>query len=261
MTTYRELPYLLIDGVQLTIDIYLPDDSPGLVKPIIWLHGGGWQEGRDTGCGALPLVKYGYAAIRPLYRLSGEAIFPAQIADCKAAIRWLRAFGHEYNLDTTKIGVMGNSAGGHLAALLGVSAGVAELETSGAYRNYSSAVQAVVDYFGPTDIYAMLSDDTTEKYDARDSLLSRWLGGPVTENESRADMASPIKYVHRGCPPTLILHGDADEHVHVNQSIRFQQALAEAGVDTALHIVPGAGHDHGQVNNAELVAAFFQRHL
>ena len=148
----RDLPYKRIGGETLTLDLYRPEKISGPLPVIIWIHGGGWNRGRKERCPAVALVDDGFAVASVDYRLSSVAPFPAQIQDCKAAVRWLRANASTYHLDPDNVGVWGNSAGGHLAALLGTSGGVSELEGDGDNMQYSSRVQAVCDVAGPVDL-------------------------------------------------------------------------------------------------------------
>ena len=141
----------------------------------------------------MPLVAKGYAVASINYRLSQHAVFPAQIEDCKAAIRWLRANAAKYHLDPDHIGVWGASAGGHLVALLGTTGGVKELEGNGGNLDQSSRVQCVVDWFGPTDLTTMGGE-----HDKPDSPVARLIGGPVQENKEKARKASPLTYVEQG---------------------------------------------------------------
>ena len=154
-TIHRDLVYKTVNGAVLTLDLYCPEKFSGAVPVIIYIHGGGWRSGRKERCPAVALVQDGYAVASIDYRLTSTAPFPAQIEDCKAAVRWLRANAAKYNLDADRIGVWGMSAGGHLAALLGTSGGVPELEGSGDNMQYSSQVQAVCDVAGPADLPAL----------------------------------------------------------------------------------------------------------
>ena len=151
---HRDLVYAKTPQRELALDLYIPD---GATKPplIVWVHGGAWRAGSKAKPPALWMLERGYAVASISYRLSQQAVFPAQIHDCKAAIRWLRAHASKYGYDAERIGAWGASAGGHLVALLGTSSGVKELEGDLGYNDQSSRVQAVVDYFGPTDVTAM----------------------------------------------------------------------------------------------------------
>jgi acetyl esterase/lipase len=152
----RDLEYHRVPGKVLQLDLYLPARQPAPCRLIIWIHGGAFRTGdRRQGVEALPLVEKGYAVASITYRLSQEAIFPALIHDCKTAVRWLRAHAALYGFDPGRFGAWGPSAGGYLVSFLGTTAGVAEFEGSGPYQQQSSAVQAVCDWFGPTDFIHM----------------------------------------------------------------------------------------------------------
>ena len=170
------------------------------------------------------------------YRLTSTAPFPAQIEDCKAAVSWLRANASTYHLDPDHIGVWGMSAGGHLAALLGTSGGVPELEGGGDNMQYSSRVQAVCDVAGPADLPAMPNLGAK-----RIAAIEGLLGGPLEKDKVKAIAASPIHYVSKDDPPFLIVHGEGDRVVPVEQSQRFYEALQKAGVNATLKILPGWG--------------------
>ena len=147
----RNLPYVANGHERQRLDLYLPEKAEGRLPLIVWIHGGAWWAGSKEDCPAVPLAAKGYAVASINYRFSQHAVFPAQIEDCKAAIRWLRANAAKYHLDADHIGVWGASAGGHLVALLGTTGGVKELEGKGGNLDQSSRVQCVVDWFGPTD--------------------------------------------------------------------------------------------------------------
>jgi acetyl esterase/lipase len=214
---------------------------------------------KEGGGPALPFLRKGYAVASINYRLSQHAKFPAQIEDCKAAIRWLRAHAKMYHLDPDHIGVWGASAGGHLVALLGTSGDVKDLDGRDGPTGQSSRVQAVVDWFGPTDVTRMGG-----AHNRPDSPEGRLIGGPVQENKEKAERANPIAYVSKDDPPFLILHGDKDPTVPFNQSELLADALRKAGVDVTLCPVKGAGHggrEFASEENRRLVEAFFEKHL
>jgi acetyl esterase/lipase len=270
VAVHRDLIYAQVGQRDLPLDLYLPkSDKP--LPVVVWIHGGGWRAGSKGNAGpARPLVGQGYAVIDVEYRLSGEAIFPAQIQDCKAAIRWLRANAKTYNLDGDHIGVWGSSAGGHLVALLGTSGDVAEFETA-ANAEFSSRVQAVCDWFGPTDLLLMNKQaipGSRLDHDAPDSPESKLVGGPIQTAPftAVAKQANPINYVSDDDPPFLIVHGDNDRLVSHRQSEMLHAALTKAGVASKLQIEPGAGHGFsgGKTPKQELVqqaAGFFDQHL
>lgn len=252
----RNIEYARLNDEPLRLDLYRPTATPGPWPVILWVHGGGWETGNKEACPAAFLVKAGYAVASINYRLSQQAIFPAQIEDCKAAVRWLRAHAAEYSLAPEHIGVWGVSAGGHLAALLGTSGGVKALEGTG-NLNYSSRVQAVCDFFGPTDFLHYGSEPTG--YAMR--VVTALLGGRPEEKRELATLASPLTHITRDDPPFLIMHGDRDALVPLAQSQALYDALRKAGVNATLEIVPNAGHGFNAPTIAQQVLAFFDKHL
>ena len=255
----RDIEYVPGGHERHKLDLYLPEKSEGKLPLVVWIHGGGWQAGSKSGGPALPLTAKGYAVACINYRLSQHAPFPAQIEDCKTAIRWLRANAKKYNLDPEHIGVWGGSAGGHLVALLGTTGGVKELEGTGGNLDQSSRVQAVVDWFGPSDF-----TDIGPRLDDSKSPVSLLLGGPVKENKEKAAKASPITYVSKDAAPFLIMHGDKDNLVPLSQSERLADALKKVGVEVTLKVLTGAGHggaDFQNPENRKLIEGFFDKHL
>jgi len=260
--TLKDIAYVPDGHARQKLDLYLPAAEPNAPLPlIVWVHGGAWQAGSKEGCLAVGFVEKGYAVASINYRLSRHAIFPAQIQDCQAAIRWLRAHAGEYAIDPNRFGVWGGSAGGHLVALLG-TAGNVEAFDVGSHAGVSSRVQAVCDFFGPTDFAKMSSFWTTMDHDAADSPESRLIGGPVQESPELVRRANPITYVTKDDPPFLIVHGDKDPLVPHNQSQMLHDALNKAGVEVTFYTVPGAGHGGFKDPQVEtLVDQFFAKHL
>jgi acetyl esterase/lipase len=262
------IPYAGTDNPRQRLNLLLPskpkDDRP--LPVIAHIHGGAWLGGdRAGGHGKLAAYVTGgeYAGVAIGYRLTGEAIWPAQIHDCKAAIRWIRANAKKYNLDPDRIGVIGESAGGHLVAMLGTSGAVKELEGDlGAHKDFSSRVQCVVDEFGPADIPAMQGAGSRMDHDGPNSPEGKLVGGRVSDKKAVAIAASPITYVAADNPPFLILHGNKDPLVPYNQSERLSQALKKAKVECYFVTVDGAGH--GGFRNPEVQKRerqFFDKHL
>lgn len=209
----------------------------------------------------LPLLRRGYAIASVDYRLTNEGTFPIQIHDCKAAVRWVRANAHEYNIDPQHIGVLGESAGGHLVALLGTTAGDKRLDgTEGAVKE-STDVQAVCDACGPTDIVEW--DPPANKILPRvQPMIEKFLGGTAQQKPALAREASPIAYASHKCPPFLIVHGDHDPTVPLSQSKRFAAALKKSGNECELLIYDGGhggGFNHGAIMNR--IIAFFNKNL
>ena len=193
------------------------------------------------------------------YRFSQHALFPAQIEDCKAAIRWLRANAAKYHLDPDHIGVWGASAGGHLVALLGTTGGVKEFEGKDGNLDQSSRVQCVVDWFGPADMLTM-----GKLADKPDTVVAKLIGGPVQDNQEKARAASPLTYVSKDSAPFLIMHGDKDDTVPLAQSEKLAAALKKAGVEVQLCVIKGNGHGGPGFTSPEswkLIEDFFAKHL
>ncbi len=261
----RDLVYKRIDGRALGLDLYSPSKPAGPLPVIIWLHGGGWSKGRKEGHSpAVTLVDDGYAVASVDYRLTGIAPFPAQIEDCKAAVRWLRANASKYNLDPDRIGVWGFSAGAHLAALLGTSGGVKELEGDGDNMSYSSRVQAVCVVSGPGDLlqqYREASAAPAEMNPKVKPALEALIGGPLEQNKAKAMTASPISYISKDDPPFLIIQGENDITVPVSVTESFFAALKAAGVDATLEVLPGRGHGVGGAKFQPMIKEFFDKHL
>ncbi len=222
------------------LDLYLPATGTNLPL-IVWIHGGGWMEGSKEKPPGLKFLNHGFALASLNYRLSQDAIFPAQLIDCKAAIRWLRAHAAENGIDPNHIGVWGASAGGHLVALLGTTGEVKEFD-QGDNPGVSSRVQAVCDWFGPTDLVQLTKSVATNTQQESDSPPSRLIGGPVSQNVEKAERANPIHYITKDDPPFLIMHGDKDDVVPLEQSQLLDAALQRAGVPVILRVVPGGEH-------------------
>jgi acetyl esterase/lipase len=246
------------DHERQKLDVSMPKSATS-TPLVIWVHGGGWDEGSKDGYNPVAgLVAKGYAVASMNYRYSKHAVFPAQIHDVKAAVRYLRANAKKYNLDPDHFGAIGASAGGHLVALLATSGGVKELEGDGGYPDTSSAVQAVCDIHGPIDLvkYSSFLPGPT-------NVVTRLLGGDTGEKKELAVKANPITHLDKADPPVLILHGDRDTAVPVAQSELFRDALKAAGVEHELIVVAGAGHDRRVLNEetTKKLTAFFETHL
>lgn len=248
----RDLEYANVDGQSLKLDLYLPektDDKPPL---LVWIHGGGWTKGSKNQFNPMfvRLSGEGYATASIDYRLDGLTSHPKQIHDCKGAIRWLRANADKYGYDVTRIGAGGGSAGGHLVLLLGLSTGVDELEGDvGGNLDQSSQVHAVVDLFGPS---------------ALELLANRSKRFRSNKTLEQIQSASPVTYLSKDDPPVLIFHGDEDPVVPLGQSEYLHEQYQGMGLESSLHIIPGAGHGGLQFSDParyELVKKFFARHI
>ena len=260
--TYLNVEYVPGGHERQKLDIYLPEKEK-YTKPVpivVWIHGGAWLAGSKENCRSRVFLKDGFAAASINYRLSQHAIFPAQIEDCKAAIRYLRANAKKYNIDPNHIGVWGSSAGGHLVALLGTTSDVKYFD-KGPNLHVSSSVQAVCDFFGPTDFTKMSDFESSMDHDAADSPESKLVGGPVQEKKDACKRANPITYVSRKDPPFLIVHGDKDPLVPHNQSELFYEALKKENVDAKFHTVKGGGHGFRDAQVNRMVQEFFIKYL
>jgi acetyl esterase/lipase len=227
---------------ELKLDLAMPMEGEGPFPAIICLHSGGWVGGeRQQMKGTLSaLARHGYVAISPDYRLAPHDHFPAQVEDCKAAVRWLRANAEKYRINREKIGVFGFSAGGHLACMLGVTGKDDGLEGEGGNADQSSVVQAVVSFFGPTDF-----TQPAWSKEVRERHLMPFLGGTPEEKGEVYRRASPMTYVGKNAPPFLFVHGTADDIVPIQQSEEMVKKLREAGVQARLIAIEGERHGWG----------------
>ena len=245
--TTCELEYTQTQHGDLTLDLYRPQSALQPLPVVVWIHGGGWKNGSKQNCPAAWLAEHGFAVASIDYRLTDQAGWPAQIDDCRAAVRWLRTNAPDWNLDPNRIAVWGSSAGGHLAALVG-TLDAPEQET------VSSKVQAAIDWFGPSDLLTMppnvVSEERTLEQVAN-SNGAKLLGGTVRDLPDLAKQASAFYQASKSDPPFLIMHGDADPGVPLEQSQKLHQALKKAGVDSTLTIIEGAGHGGPQFKTAQ----------
>ena len=261
------ISYAGTNNARQTLDLALPvkrtSDKP--LPVIAFIHGGGWRGGsKDGGLNRIrSFLKSGnYVGVSIGYRLSNEAKWPAQIHDCKAAIRWVKANAVEHGLDGSKIAVHGTSAGGHLVAMLGTSAGVKAMDGStGAYTSQSTKVACVVDYFGPTNFLRMNDFESRIDHDAKDSPEGLLIGGPIQDNKKKTITADPISYVTKDDSPFLIVHGTKDMAVPYNQSVILNAALNKVDVPTALLTVVDGGHGVGGGELNKRLQIFFDHHL
>jgi len=250
----KGIPFAEVSGRMLFLDLTVPqgDVAPPLV---VMIHGGGWRGGsrndQTSEAMAAWLVSHGYATAQIDYRKSSEAIFPAQIFDCKGAVRWLRAHARQYGYDGGRVAALGDSAGGHLSVLLGTSAGVEALEGNvGGNAEQSSRVQAIVDLFGPTD-FIQRTRDQPQETDQPTGKVYQLLGGPVHEKLELAKLASGLYHVSHDAPPLLILHGTEDYTVLLNQSERLLDAYRRHGLQATIHLIEGAGHGDKSIYQPE----------
>ena len=248
----------------LKLHILRPKTSPKEPLPVlVYINGGGWStDNKDMGIARLILAaQQGYFCVTIEHRLVVEkkgnppAPLPAQIEDCKCAVRYLRAKAKEYHLDTKRIGAWGGSSGGHLAALLGTSTNAKDLDGTGGWPGFSSQVHAVCSYCPPTDLLAAEWPEGMKT-----GLFTRLLGGHPKDKMDLAVKASPITYITKDSPPFLIMHGDKDGIVPFKQGERLYLALKKAGVEVTFETVKGKGHEELDPRN-EFAMKFFNKHF
>jgi acetyl esterase/lipase len=261
-----DVVYRTATEIPLMLNIVRPDPVPAQRMPaLVYLFGGAWMENNRASAAQdrnpFLAARGGFFTVSIDYRLSSQALFPAQIADARAAVRWLRRHADVYHLDPQRIGAMGYSSGGHLAALLGTAAADASLDDEQDASLASCAVQAVVTIAAPTDFLRMGG-----WHDVPASPEARLVGGPIQDNPDLVRRANPITYVAPSAPPFLLIHGEQDDVVPCAQSRLLYEALVRAGVEASLLPLAGAGHDvklgtpyWDVVNQAAL--AFFRAHL
>lgn len=250
MQFYLDIPVTFPGEIKKTFDLIVPDGQDANPPLLIWIHGGGWCGGEKRIYNDFERFCWrGYAVLSIDYRFSQDAMFPAQLIDCKTAVRWGRAHAAQYGYCADRILVGGSSAGGHLAAMLGVTNGQAQYD-EGPYLAYSSAVQAVVDEFGPADL-------NPDKLPALRRDLSVLLGG----DEERTRQASPVQLVSGKEPSFLILHGSDDPCVPAAQSRAFAQVLHNAGCDVQYYEVPGGEHGFDTTESYEILTEFILKQL
>ncbi len=279
-TQYTDVAYGSLSSSQ-TLNIYLPNEGDGPFPVIVAIHGGAFMMGSATGSDVAAMlqgVNYGYAVVSINYRLSGEATFPAAVNDCKAAIRFIKANAATYNLDAERIAVWGDSAGGNLAAMVGTTGNVTTLNGDNQENlDYSSAVQAVVDWFGPLNFLEMdaqfAASGVTPAMGATStetSPESKYIGQLITNDPELTQQANPATYISTmdkdTAPSFLIQHGTADGNVPTQQSIDFAASLTSAlGEDkVTLVLLDGAGHGTAEFTaqeNLDLVFAFLDQVL
>jgi acetyl esterase/lipase len=233
-----DVVYAKAGDTELKLDLGRPAEGKGPFPCVVLFHGGGWRAGnkKDLRPWVTFLAQEGYAAASVGYRLVPAATFPAQIEDAKTAVRFLRANADRYGIDKDRFAAMGWSAGGHLACLLGLTDPKCGLEGKEC-PDQSSRVQAVIDYFGPTDLTAFAKNDLAQK-----GMLGPFIGAKYSEDPKAHERASPVKYVTKDAPPFLIFHGTTDFIVPIEQSRSLAAKLKGAGVSVKLVEVPGEGH-------------------
>jgi len=254
-----DIEYAKAGDISLQLDVYKPKAESTKARPVIvWIHGGGWQNGnKSSGMGRLSSYVAGgeFVGVSVGYRLTDKGSWPAQIHDCKAAIRWIRANAERLGIDADKIGVWGSSAGGHLVSHLGSSGDVKEVEGDLGTTGASSRVACVVDFCGPSDF------PNFQLTSGAQNPVTKLLGGLPKDKPEVAKAASPITYVTKDDPPFLIVHGTDDRTVPFDQAVRFHEAQKQAGINTTFVKIEGGGHGIGGPEVEARVRAFLEKHL
>jgi acetyl esterase/lipase len=230
-----------VNGEPLSLDLYLPDAAGAPL--VVWLHGGAWENGDKSAMPLAPVIDRGFAVASLDFSPASKAPFPGQVHEIKAAIRFLRAQASRLGYDARRIAIAGASSGAHLAAVVGTSNGHGELEgTLGDHRGESSEVHAIVSYFPATNLTTILTQSTPFGLRIREPALQRLLGAAPKDNEALARLASPVFQVDRSDPALLLLHGDQDPQMPINQSHELEGAYKAQGLAAEFIVVHGAAH-------------------
>ncbi|MDQ8197361.1 alpha/beta hydrolase [Pelagicoccus enzymogenes] len=238
------LEFARVDNTPLYLDLHLPS-TPNASAPalIVWVHGGAWRAGSRESVPIKSLLKKGWAIASIDYRLSPQAKFPAQVHDIKAAIRYLRANPEKLPYDASQIAIAGSSAGGHLAALVGVTNQHPELEGAiGEHLQQSSDVQAFVSLFGASNLTTILHQSTPHGLNVRVPALELFLGSQPEDDPAAAQLASPVFHVDPHDPPCLLMHGDQDPQMPINQSHELKGKYEALGLECDFQVIHGAAH-------------------
>jgi len=261
----RDLEFARVNGISLKLDLYLSEGKRSRQPLIVWVHGGAWRRGTRQNVPIQGLVREGFAIASVDYRLTPVAPFPANVHDIKAAIRWLRANGERFHLATERVGIAGASAGGHLAALVGTSNAHPALEGKvGDHLDQSSDVAAIVSCYGAANLTTILRQSTPHGLGVRIPALQLLLGGQPEDKPELARLASPVFQVDKEDPPLLLIHGDQDHQMPVNQSIELYGRYRELGLPVKLEFIHGGGHGGKAFydeRRMKMVSDFFAEHL
>ena len=250
----KDIKFTNINEHDLKLDLYLPEKTEKSAL-VVWIHGGGWQKGSKKDCKLNWLTEHGYSVASISYRLSQVAKFPAQLHDCKGAIRWLRANSSKYGFETNDIIVAGSSAGGHLAALVGTTSGNERLEGEvGGNLTQPSSVSAIIDYYGPTD-FILRSKTQPSRANEVGSVVYNLLGGGADKKVELAKLASAAHHVTKDDPPLLIFHGDKDNTVLIDQSEAIIKAYKSKGLSVRMNVLPGKKHGGAVRQSRSLLGA------
>ena len=268
----RDIAYVPDGDDAQKLDLYLPESPSEKPLPlIVHIHGGGWMGGSKFPCPFAPMAARGYAVASVEYRFSQKALFPAQIQDCQAAIRWLRSNSQKFNIDPDHVGAIGASAGGHLSALVGTAGGKNAFPAIGGNEDQSDRVQCVCDIFGPSNFATVMQQAADDKnvrnvfkFNSPSDPYSLLIGVSLDGDPEKTAAVSPVHYVSEDTPPMLILHGTHDTLVPYAQSEELVAALKAKGVSVWLQTLPGSGHGGAAFGNPEilkLTQTFFDKYL
>jgi len=248
--TYRDIEYARVGDFSLKLDLYLPKQANAPL--VVYVHGGAWRAGSKSDVPIVNLLDHGFAIASVDYRLSTQAPFPAQVHDIKAAIRFLRASSEQFDISTRRIAIIGSSAGGHLAALVGVTNGDKELEGRvGRHLDQSSTVQCIVSLYGASNLQTILSQSTETGLKMRVPALQLLLGGQPTEKPELAKLASPVAHLDKHDPPLLLIHGDSDPQMPPQQSREFAETYRALSLPVEFIIVAGGKHGGAEFYDTE----------
>lgn len=262
MRSFTDIPYVNRAGVELCLDLNIPDEVTAPVPVVIRIPGGGWRNCEKENDMLNFLADDGIAVVSINYRVSTVATAPANVHDCKAAVSWVRTQAGKYGIDPDRIGIFGSSAGGHLASLVGLTAGNGQLESeTGMPLTPGTAVRAVCVFCGPSDLVRLTIPEIKSAFAVLSGVTQQYLGGPIEERLELARLVSPLTHVTKDAPPMLLMHGDADITVPIEESIILHEALKKAGADAELRIVKGAAHSIPIDQVRDDVVAFFKRTL
>ncbi|MES2596911.1 MAG: alpha/beta hydrolase [Verrucomicrobiota bacterium] len=261
--TQTDIEYAHVGDHSLKLDLHRPPlENPPL---IVYIHGGAWRAGTKSDVPVESLLAQGFAIASVDYRLSTRAQFPAQIHDIKAAIRFLRAKASQFHINASKIGIVGSSAGGHLAALVGVTNGDKDLEGKvGEHLDQSSDVACIISLYGASNLQSILYQSTEQGLAMRGPALRLLLGDLPNQKPDLAKQASPVAHLDKADPPLLLIHGDADPQMPPQQSSEFARGYKEAGLTVTYLTLPGSKHGGDEFYDAErtqIMAEFLKKYL
>ncbi len=256
----NDVDYVGNGNPRQTLDVLVPADHATTKRPlVVFIHGGAWNSGEKEN--GLPIIRAisstgDYVTATLNYRLSQEAVWPAQLFDCKAGIRFLRGHADDYGIDPDHIGVIGISAGGHLVAMLGTTGGVASLEGDlGKFPKLGSSVQCVVNFFGPTDFLTMSGDVM------KPNPITQLLGGIGPELKEKAKQASPVTWITKTSAPFFTAHGTKDPLVPYSQAEELNTALGKVDVESHLIRMVGGGNGFASDDLNQRIRQFLDNHL